>query len=113
VKGYRVRDGSRQLTFHGELLGEASSRRPESDRWFDLRIFRTEAGRYIVEGVGRSSRPGEVDLSWVKLCDTPEDVVRGLYRVDNTGVLRLTTTAQQALDLAARKDKGFAVTLVA
>jgi hypothetical protein len=42
------------LTFEGELLGSASSKRT-SPRWSELRLYRTTAGTYVLEKVGRST----------------------------------------------------------
>lgn len=113
MKAYQVHDRDRVLAFRGVLLGEATSQRPGRDRWFEVRIFRTEAGTYVIEGVGRSSLPREVDISWVKLVDTAADAVKALYRIDDNGILRLTSVAQRALDQAAERAPEFAVTLVA
>ena len=52
---YQVRDGStRVIEFDGALLGEVSSRRAQAPRWTELRLFRTEAGSYVLEKVGAS-----------------------------------------------------------
>lgn len=51
---YQVRDGqTRVIEFEGELLGEVpdSNRGP---RWTRLRLFRTDAGAYILEKAGMS-----------------------------------------------------------
>jgi len=91
----QVRDGSRLLTFDGELLASISSRdTPEKDRWTDMRVFRTTGGSYVLEKVGRSTRlhmpgcpdiinelplfqqahPGEdpeAGYSWCEICSPP------------------------------------------
>lgn len=52
---YRVRDGqTRIVEFDGELLGEVSSRRGQGPRWTELRLYRTDAGHYVLEKVGAS-----------------------------------------------------------
>lgn len=50
---YQVRDGSRLLTFEGELLGSISSRR-DDPRWTEMAVYRTVGGSYVLEKVGRS-----------------------------------------------------------
>lgn len=44
----------RQVRFEGDLIGEATSREPRSLRWSETRIWRTRAGSYIVQKVGRT-----------------------------------------------------------
>lgn len=51
---YRVQDGSRVLTFDGRLLGSASSKR-SAPRWSELKLYRTAAGTYVLEKIGRST----------------------------------------------------------
>lgn len=43
-----------EVCFSGTLLGAGSSAQPMKPRWFEVRIFRTDGGRYIVAGAGRS-----------------------------------------------------------
>jgi hypothetical protein len=52
---HRVRDGAqRVIEFNGDLLGEATSRRTQGPRWTELRLFKTDAGMYVLEKVGAS-----------------------------------------------------------
>ena len=51
---YEVQDGSRMLTFEGELLGSVTSQRPSSPRWSEYRLYKTVGGVYVLEKVGRS-----------------------------------------------------------
>lgn len=52
---HQVRDGAtRIIEFDGELLGEVSSRRSRGPRWTELRLFKTDAGTYVLEKVGAS-----------------------------------------------------------
>lgn len=52
---YRVRDGqTRIIEFDGTLLGEVSSRRAQGPRWTELRLYKTDAGVYVLEKVGAS-----------------------------------------------------------
>lgn len=51
---HRVQDGSRVLTFEGALLGSASSKRT-APRWSELKLYKTTAGTYVLEKIGRST----------------------------------------------------------
>ena len=52
---YEVKDGSRTLRFSGELLGKSSSRRPDSGRWIEFHLYKTDKGSYILSRVGVSN----------------------------------------------------------
>lgn len=106
VRTYTLkRDGQRNLVLDGVLLGEASSRRGDQERWFEVRIFRTEAGRFVVAGAGRSIVDGETDRCWAEICDDGADVIAALIRVDDDDVEYLTRTARDALNDAAERDE--------
>lgn len=51
---YAVKDGSRTLTFEGNLLGKSSSYRRDSTRWIEFELYRTESGSYVLSRVGVS-----------------------------------------------------------
>lgn len=52
---HQVRDGSRLLTFEGDLLGCVSSRRDGAPRWTEMSIYKTHGtGSYVLEKVGLS-----------------------------------------------------------
>lgn len=51
---YEVRDRGRVLTFNGLVLAEATSRKDDSPRWTELRLYQTVGGGYVLEKVGRS-----------------------------------------------------------
>lgn len=51
---YEVKDGQRTLQFTGDLLGESSSRRNDSIRWIEFKIYRTTSGLYVLSRVGVS-----------------------------------------------------------
>lgn len=54
TQSFAVRDGSRLVTFDGELLGMSSSQRNSSPRWSEYRLYKTTTGVYVLEKVGRS-----------------------------------------------------------
>ena len=49
---FEVKDGSRILQFSGRLLGESSSKRGDSTRWIEFKLYKTENGKYILSRVG-------------------------------------------------------------
>lgn len=51
---FRIRDGGRIVTFRGVKLAEATSARPDSTRWTDLTIYRTDGGNFICHRIGVS-----------------------------------------------------------
>lgn len=63
MEEHEVRDSDGTIKFRGVLLGSATSRSgPANLRWTELHIFRTEAGTYVVNKIGRTRAyhvPGE------------------------------------------------------
>jgi hypothetical protein len=51
---FNLKDGQKNITFMGWLLGSASSETPDSVRWTELSLYKTVAGAYVLEKVGRS-----------------------------------------------------------
>ena len=51
---FEVKDGARTLQFSGKLLGESSSYRPNSNRWIEFRLYRTQSGSYVLSRIGVS-----------------------------------------------------------
>lgn len=54
METYEIHDGSRCLTFVGEKIGDVSSHRSTAPRWSEYRLFRTAAGQYVLQKIGRS-----------------------------------------------------------
>lgn len=52
---HKVRDGNRTLEFDGKLLSESSSRKPDSLRWVEFKLYRTTSGNYIISRIGHST----------------------------------------------------------
>jgi len=56
-----VQDGSRRISFEGEMIASVSSRSTAKPRWSEYRLYRTVNGQYLLEKVGVSvmiHRPG-------------------------------------------------------
>jgi len=50
-----VKSGNRVLQFEGDLIGRSSSRRPDSIRWVEFKLYKTHGeGKYILTRVGIS-----------------------------------------------------------
>ena len=109
TENFRIpRDGDVDLAFSGEMIGFGSSEEPGRDRWFEVRIFKTTGGTYVVNGRGVSLLPAERDRNWAYICETADDVVDALYRQDpDTKVRFLTNTASDALQEASMVDGNF------
>ena len=105
MEQFEVRDRHRTLKFTGELLGKSSSYDSEKVRWGEFYIYRTESGRYVVAGVGRSKVPGEIDRCWAQASDSPDAVIEKLTLIDEDGARYLPFTARQLLDEAATRDQ--------
>lgn len=67
---FAVIDGYRRITFRGDLLAKASTRRPNAWRWTDLALYRTTGGTYILEKIGASRVMHIADCPFV-IADLP------------------------------------------
>lgn len=130
----QVRDGSRLLTFDGELLASISSRDSEAkDRWTDMAVYKTAGGSYILEKVGRSVRlhmpgcpdilkdlplfqqahPGEdpeVGYSWCDVCSPPigeEYDFPSLLCEEDRYWATISTEPEVIIDALWRKREGY------
>lgn len=82
MKAYVLqRTGDRPLRFVGELVATATSRSfsgPCESRWYELALYRTESGRYVVSIGYRSLWQGELAEDHVYVEDTPASVAEAL-----------------------------------
>jgi hypothetical protein len=104
---HEVPQGDRTLRIEGQQLAHASSRQGQAPRWTELTLFRTDSGRYVLAGVGKSAVPGEVDRPWAKVAEGPEGAVDFLYMHDEAGVRFMTRAARAVAEEAARVDADF------
>lgn len=51
---YSVFNGHEEIRFIGERLGYSSTETPTSNRWTEIEIYRTNAGKYIIHRIGVS-----------------------------------------------------------
>ena len=52
---FEIRDGSRIITFEGNLIATVSSRdRFNKPRWSEFHLYKTTGGTYVLEKIGRS-----------------------------------------------------------
>jgi hypothetical protein len=102
------RDGDVPLRVSGDALGFASSERTGRSRWIEIALFRSNSGRYVVAGVGRSTIPGEEDRRWAYVEDDASAVIKRLERHEagDESTRYLTRTAAKALTQAAEHDEG-------
>lgn len=100
-----VHDGDRELRFCGYLLGSSSSQKETSERWAEISIHRTAEGRYIVSGIGRSIREGEVDKRWAHVCEEAPGAIESLYQLDDHDIRYMTWVNRRALDQACAVDE--------
>lgn len=65
TRSYQLRDDRRTIIFKGVKLATVSSERDGVQRWTDIDIYRTDAGRYVVNRVGVSVVAHSIDCSQV------------------------------------------------
>ncbi len=75
-----TRDNDKDLCFKGELIAEVSSfRRGSNDtNWTELNLYRTSAGKYIAEEIGRTRRMNQHDRHAATVCDSTAEVIDAL-----------------------------------
>jgi hypothetical protein len=104
---WEVQDHDRMITFTGVLLGDASSQSPGKDRWTEVAIYRTAAGKYIVEKIGKSRVPGETDRCSAEVCETAAAVVEAMHGVDERGGKYMTHLYRELAGRVAEQDHEF------
>lgn len=102
---FTVYDDDRQFQFSGTLLGHASSGRAGKSRWIEISLHKTNGGKYIVSGIGRTTIKNETERRWAHVSDTPQGAIECLHLFDSDGVRYLTRTAKIALAEACSLDE--------
>lgn len=98
------RDGDRDLTFTGILLG-VGSMEADTGRGTEVRIYRTAGGRYVVAVTAWTAWEDERDSHRAAVCEAPEEVLAWL-RQDAGGTLG--PASKKALEHGASEDPGIA-----
>lgn len=80
---YELLDSDTLVSFTGVLLATASSKAAGKTRWSEISIYRTDSGKYIVHGVGKSTVRGEVDRSWCNVITSGAGVIERLTRKED------------------------------
>lgn len=93
-----------EIRFEGELLASGSSQRAGKERWYEIELWATVDGRYVIHKIGVSDVPGEDDRHSAIVADQPEGVVSALYSRRESGDYHLPLTAKLALEEAAKRD---------
>lgn len=92
------------LRFTGELLADLSSRDdPGQPRWQEIRIYRTNTGKYVTEVVGQTTVRSERVFRTVTVLDNAGDVRHALKRKKG-GREFLNDMAFEALEEAGKID---------
>lgn len=96
------------LEFDGELLADVTSRDPilRHSRWTEHRIYRTSTNVYVVETVGCSTFPSEIDRATAVVVDHAKEIPAAL-KAPRT---YLTLLAREALDQANLRDPNVPIT---
>lgn len=105
---HQVRNGNREIRFEGWQLGHASSWHEGKERWAEVWLFKTDEGLYLVAGIGRSTRAGEVDRCWASTFTEPDQVIERLYVAKKGTMRHLPLTNRDALLQACQLDAGLA-----
>jgi len=110
MKQYSIeRDGKRNLTFQGDLLGTGGGYRNDcGGRWTEIEIYRTKGGKFILSIVGRTQWQGESQRHAASIHETEAEVIAELEQPDyNANVdaiykdsVYLSDVAKEALDNA-------------
>lgn len=96
------------LVFDGELLADVSSKDdPGQTHWTEIRIYRTDSGRYVGETVGLSALPHQRPRITVRVVDTAAEVKQALERRDPNRTY-MTDLALDAIAEAAKNDPAVA-----
>jgi len=112
---FTVKDHDRAFVFNGVCLGRATSETETKKRWTEMAIYRTEAGTYIISGIGQTrvkkgdtfwdenqkfmvtADEDETPRAWAHVCESAEGAIQRLYLYDGDDVRYMTRVAHTAL----------------
>lgn len=106
VARYQIlgRDGASE-TIDAKLLGWGSSNRPDKTRWFEVAIYRTVEGEYVVHTMGKSIVRDEQTRARIIRTSSPYEIVEVLT-VTHRGDTYVPNASTRALAQAAAHDTG-------
>lgn len=99
-----TRTGERPLRFTGILISEGTNKTPESNRWANVRIYRTKGGKVVVWVERRTQWQGERDNDAAMSFTTAGEAIDWLRKEDGS----FGISSQDAIERAAAKDQEFA-----
>jgi len=117
---FTVQDHERTFSFSGVLLGHATSENSSKMRWTEMSIYKTDAGTYIIAGIGQTrvkkgdivpdtdgeyAIEDETPRAWAHVCESAEGAIQRLYLYDDDNVRYMTHVNRQALSEAIKHDK--------
>ena len=105
-----TRDGKKDLTFTGVLIGSGSDHEPQgpnNSRWSEIDIYRTDSGKYVVAQVYRTRWQREEGSRRAEVVGSPAEVLELLSWEDEEGNSGLSNLAKEALEAAAENDSAF------
>lgn len=79
------RTGDRPLKFNGELVAEVGGKwhaGAEQNRWYEIRVYRTAGGKYVVEVAYETMWQGEDSYHYARVCNTIRDVLEEIEFFD-------------------------------
>jgi hypothetical protein len=112
---FTVKDHDRTFVFNGVCLGRATSQTETKKRWTEMAIYRTDAGTYIISGIGQTrvkagdkvwdedekrevtAPADETPRAWAHVCESAEGAIQRLYLYDGDDVRYMTRVARTAL----------------
>lgn len=80
METYEIKQGNKTTEILGDVVAEVSAELPGKERWTELRIFLTVDDIWVLQGVGRSIVPGEIDFNWAVWSSEPLDIIEALIR---------------------------------
>jgi hypothetical protein len=102
------RDGLPPISFRGEQIGSGSSRENDSTCWQEVAIYRTRAGKYVVQVSHITCWQGEASRNTARSFTSAAEAVTWLRNPD----AMLSAAAQSAVEDAAKSDDAFAAAWV-
>lgn len=100
---HRLIDKEGEFVVTARQLASASSWKPRKLRWFEVALYKTGDGRYVVHTVGRSTVAGDITRARVVLTPSAFEVIE-LLTVHNRGETYIPQDSIRALAQAAQWD---------